>query len=66
MAFEGLDTLFEELAIEVEADGGDMAALLGAEEIAGAADFKVAEGDLKAGSEGGILFDGADAFAGVG
>jgi hypothetical protein len=65
-AFEGGDALFKELAIEFEADGGDVAALFGAEEVAGAADFEVAHGDFEAAAEGGVLFDGADAFAGVG
>ena len=34
--------LFEEAAVELVADGGDVAALLGAEEVAGAADLEVA------------------------
>ncbi len=55
----------EELAVEVEADLGDVAGLFGAEEVAGAADFEVAHGDFEAGAEGGVLLDGVDAFAGV-
>lgn len=42
-----------------------MAALLGAEEVAGSADFEVAHGDFEAGAEFGVLFDGGDAFSGV-
>ena len=42
-----------------------MAALLGAEQVAGAADFEVAHGDFEAGAERGVLLDGVDALAGV-
>ena len=38
----------------------------GAEQIARAANFEVAHGDFEAAAERGVLFDGADAFAGVG
>lgn len=55
----------EHLAIQVKADGGDVTGLLGAEEVAGAADFEVAHGDFEAGAECRVLFDGVDAFAGV-
>ena len=55
----------EELAIEVESDGGDVAGLLGTEEVACAADFEVAHGDLEAGSERGVLLDGRHALAGL-
>lgn len=55
----------EELAVEVEADLGDVTGLFGAEEVAGTADFEIAHGDFEAGAEGGVLFDGVDAFAGI-
>ena len=42
------DRLLEELAIEIEADRHDVAALRGAEDAAGAADFEVAHRDAKA------------------
>ena len=42
-----------------------MTALLSAEEIACAADFEVAHGDTEAAAEGGVLFHGIDAFAGI-
>ena len=48
MRFDGF---FEELAVHFVADGGDVAGLLGAEHVAGAADFEVAHGDLEAGAE---------------
>ena len=49
-AFQAVDGLAEELAVEVEADLGDVAGLLGAEEVAGAADLEVAHGDFEAGA----------------
>ena len=45
---EGVDGALEELAIEVEADGGDLARLLDAEDVAGAPDLEVAHGDFHA------------------
>ena len=65
LAFEVADALFEELAVKLKADGGDVAALFGAEQVAGAADFQVAHGDAEAAAQGGILFDGAEALAGL-
>lgn len=63
---QALNGLPQQLAVELEADGGDMAALLGAEQVAGAADFKVAHGYFEAAAQLGVLLDGRRAFAGVG
>src|SRR5947207_3237945 len=43
-----------------------MAALFGAEEVAGAADFQIAHGDFETAAQGGVLLDGTEAFANVG
>lgn len=64
-AFETGDGLFEELAVEFETDSGDMAALLGAEEVARAAEFEVAHGDAEARAELVVLFKGVEAFVGL-
>ena len=42
---------FKELAVHLVADGGNVAALLGTEDVARAADLQVAHGDLEAGAE---------------
>ena len=64
-AFKRGDALLEELAVQFESDGGDVAALLRAEEIAGSTDFQVAHGNFEPAAEGGVLLDGAEAFANV-
>ena len=51
LVVEFLDGLGEEFGVEVESDGVNLAALVGAEEVAGAADFEVAHGDAEAGAE---------------
>ena len=48
---QALHGLFEELAVHLEADAGDVAVLLGAKQVARAADLEVAHGDLEAGAE---------------
>ena len=58
--------MLEQLAVKLETDGGDVAALFRAEQIAGAADLKVAHGNFKPAAQRGILPDGADAFAHIG
>ncbi len=55
--------LFEELQIGLDAHRGDVAALLAAQEVAGAADLQVAGGDAEAGAEVGELADGRQALA---
>ena len=47
-ALQALNGLAQELAVELEADGGDVSALLRAQQVAGAADFEVAHGDFEA------------------
>src|SRR2546429_3667156 len=57
-AFQGSDALLEQLAVEFEADGGDVAALLRPEEVSRASDFEIAHGDFESAAEGGVLFYG--------
>ena len=64
LAFEFGDGAFEHLAVEVEADGFDVAVLLAAEHVAGAAEFEVESGDAEAGAEFAELFHGGEALAG--
>ena len=63
-AFEFGDGAFEHLAVEVEADGFDVAVLLAAEHVACAAQFEVESGDAEAGAEFAELFHGGEALAG--
>ena len=49
------DGLVEHLDVELEAERGDVARLLGAEEVARAADLEVAHRDLEAGAELGVV-----------
>ena len=60
-----VDRLMKKLAVELEADCGDMAGLLGAEEAARATDLEIAHCDFKAGAEFGVLFDRAESFFGI-
>ena len=46
---------FEQLDVELEAERGDVARLLGAEQVAGAADLEVAHRDREAGAELGVV-----------
>ena len=57
---------FQERAIELVADALDVAGLLGAQDVAGAADFQVAQGDLEAGPQLGELLDRLQPLDGVG
>ena len=47
--------LLEHLRVHLEADRGDVPALLVAEQVAGAADLEVGHGDLEAGAEVGVV-----------
>ena len=47
--------LVQHLDVELEAERGDVARLLGAEQVAGAADLEVAHRDLEAGAELGVV-----------
>ena len=58
--------MFEQLTIHLETNGGDVAALFGAEQIARATNFQIAHRDFEAAAEAGILFNGANAFARLG
>ena len=57
LALELADRLGDHLAVEVEADRGDVARLLAAEQVARAADLEVAHRDLEARAEVGELAD---------
>ena len=63
-ALEFGDGALEHLAVEVEADGFDVAVLLAAEHVAGAAEFEVESGDAEAGAEFAEFFHGGEALAG--
>ncbi len=65
LALKPLNALAQQLAVEFKADGGDVPALLGAEQVAGAADFQVAHGDFEAAAECCELLDGGHAAAGI-
>ena len=54
----------QQLAIQLEADPDDVAALLGAEQVAGTAELEVAHGDAKARAELVVLPDGAQPLPG--
>ena len=62
-ALHAVDALLEHLAIHVESDSGDVTALLGAEEIARAADLQIAQGDFESAAETGVLLDRIHPFA---
>ena len=55
------DGLVDHLAVELEADRGDVARLLLAEQVAGAADVEVAHRDLEARAELGVVGEGREA-----
>src|SRR3954471_7346932 len=54
--------LVEHAHVQLEAEGGDVAGLLVAEQVAGAADLEVAHGDLEAGAELGVVAQRAQAL----
>ena len=56
------DGFGDHLHVEVETDRGDVARLLGAEQVARAADLEVAHRDLEAGTEVGELADRLQPF----
>ena len=57
--------LGHQLDVEVVPDGGDVARLVGAEQVARAADLEVAHGDLESGSELGVLADRPQPLVGL-
>ena len=54
--------LLEQLAIQIETNSYDVAALSGAQNAARAANLQVAHGDAKPRAERAVLFDGANPF----
>ena len=60
------DGLVQHLDVELEAERGDMAGLLGAEQVAGAADLEVAHRDREAGAELGVVGEGREPRARLG
>ena len=63
LLLEGVDRPFEEFAIEMETDGGDLSRLLDAEDIAGAADLKIPHGDLHPAAVAARFDEGVEPFA---
>src|SRR5436190_9376328 len=63
LPFERRDALLQELTIQFEPDSRNMTTLLSAQQIAGPANFQIAHGDFKTATEGGVLFDRAQALA---
>src|SRR5213594_4220143 len=57
------DRLFEQLAVQIETDCHDVAALGGPENAARAANFQVAHRDAKTRTQRAVLLDSADSFA---
>src|SRR4249919_571915 len=57
------DRLVEHLDVELEPERGDVTRLLGAEEVAGAADLEVAHGDLETGAQLRVVCDRREASA---
>src|SRR5260221_13815172 len=64
-AFGRADALFQQWAVELEADRRNVAALLRPENVSRAANFEVTHGDFESAAESRVLLDGADPFAGV-
>src|SRR5205085_7926977 len=62
LAFQLTDRLLEQLHVHLEANGVDLAALLAAEQVAGAADFEVERGDPESAAEIAELLDRGEAF----
>ena len=58
------DGLGDHLAVEVVADRGDVAGLLGAEDVPGTPDLEVAHGELEPGAEVVELLDRLEALVG--
>ena len=61
-----MHALLEQLTVKLEAHGGDVAALLCAEDVAGPANLEVAHGDLESAAELRVLLECADSLAGIG
>ena len=60
MTLELGDRLGEHLDVELEPERGNVARLLGAEQVAGAADLEVPHRDLEAGAELGVVGEGRE------
>src|SRR5581483_12510504 len=65
LALERGDGLVEHLQVELEAERRDVAGLLVAEQVAGAADLEVAHRDLEAGAELRVVGQRAEALRGL-
>ena len=66
LALQSGHRVLEHLGVEVEPDPRDLAVLLGAEQVADAAQFHVAQGELEPGPELGEGEQGREALARVG
>ncbi len=63
-ALELRNSPLQHLTIQIEADGFDVAVLLAAEHVAGAAQFEVERGDAEAGAKFAEFLHGGEALAG--
>ena len=63
--FEFVDGFVEDFVVHVVADVADEAALLGAKDVACAADVEVAHGDVESAADGAEFLDGFEAFLGL-
>ncbi len=60
---QAADGICQQAGVEVKADGGNLAVLAHAQDVAGAADFEVAHGNGIAGAKLGVFGDGFEALA---
>ncbi len=63
MPLQFMDRLFEQLGVHLETDGGDLPGLVGAEQVAGAAQLQVVAGDAESGAELGQFLQYPQPFA---
>ena len=65
-AFHLADSAFEHLRVELEADGFDVAALLAAKHVTGAAEFEIEGGDFESRTQVGKFLERGEAASGDG
>ncbi len=64
LAAQFMHGFFEEADVHIEADGGDVAVLLAAQDVAGSAEFEIEGGDFEASAEVAEFFQSGEALAG--
>ena len=65
VCLQALNGLFEQLAVEIETHGSNMAALFNAQDVARAADFQVAQRELEARTEVRVAADRGKTLSGI-